>query len=84
MSWETKWITEVYIRPNAASKEEVTEYLSYDLGDILGDLGGYLGLFLGWSLLSMTLFVPTILRQIWSIIILARNKKDHALKLTNL
>ena len=61
--WASDWISEVFIQPNSAPRQEVTEYLSYDLGDILGDLGGYLGLFLGWSLLSITLSVPNMIRH---------------------
>ena len=54
---------------------KVTEYLSYDLGDVQGDLGGYLGLCLGWSLLSMTLNIPIIVRKIWSTIIIAKKQQ---------
>jgi hypothetical protein len=56
--WSTEWISEVFIQP--------IEYLSYDLGGIIGDLGGHLGLFLGWSLLSITLYIGTLLRKIGS------------------
>ena len=66
--WEKEWISEVFIQPNAASMEEVVEYLVYGVGDFIGDLGGYLGLFLGWSILSMTINIPGLLKQIWLII----------------
>jgi hypothetical protein len=66
--WETEWISEVFIQPSSSSREEIIEYLSYDLGDIVGDLGGYLGLFLGWSLLSVTLYIPKISSKMWSTI----------------
>ena len=61
--WQKKWISEVYIQANSASREEMTEYYSYDLGDMIGDLGGYLGLFLGWSLLSMITYLPEFSRK---------------------
>ena len=73
-TWATDWISEVYIQPNSAPRQELLEYLSYDLGDLLGDLGGYLGLFLGWSLLSLTLYIPTILKHISVAFNLWRNK----------
>ena len=76
MIWETKWISEVFIQPSSSSREEVIEYLSYDLGDIIGDLGGYLGLFLGWSLLSVTLYIPRILCKIWSNMKVLLNDKN--------
>ena len=66
--WEIEWISEIVIQPSSSSREEVIEYLSYDLGDIIGDLGGYLGLFLGWSLLSVTLYIPRISTKVWSTI----------------
>ena len=66
ISWEKKWISEVYIQAGSTSREEDIEHLAYDLGDIIADLGGYLGLFLGWSLLSMTFYFAQLLRNILS------------------
>ena len=66
INWENEWVSEVYIQSGSNKREEIVEYLSYDLGDIIGDLGGYLGLFLGWSLLSMTNYVQHLFRKIFS------------------
>ena len=63
--WEKKWMSEVFIKPNGAFEEENIEYLVYDVADMIGNLGGYLGLFLGWSLLSLSLYVPQVTRKIW-------------------
>jgi hypothetical protein len=57
-NWNVHWISEVFQQPSTSSMEEVIEYLSYDLGD----LGGYLG----WSLLSVALFIATLVSKIRS------------------
>ena len=53
-----KWTSEVFIEA-FDDVEESTEYLAYDLNDLVGSVGGYLGLFLGWSLLGLTVQFST-------------------------
>ena len=72
-----KWISEIFLQPNGALEEEDIEYLVYDVSDLLGDLGGYLGLFLGWSLLSVSLYVPLLTRQIWNKIMEKNTKQSQ-------
>ena len=54
-----KWTSEVFIEA-FDDVEESTEYLAYDLNDLVGSVGGYLGLFLGWSLLGLSQGVFTV------------------------
>ena len=54
-----KWTSEVFIEA-FDDVEESTEYLAYDLNDLVGSVGGYLGLFLGWSLLGLTVQFSTV------------------------
>ena len=64
ISWDTNWISDVYIVAESDAEEVENEYYAYDSGDLLGDLGGFLGLFLGGSFLSMFLSIPTLWRFI--------------------
>ena len=58
-------MSEVFIQKRGPFEEENIEYPVYDVGDMLGDLGGYLGLFLGWSLLSVSLYIPIVTKKVW-------------------
>ena len=52
-NWTSNWTAEVYVQPKSNLIQYSTEYLFYDLTDLLSSFGGNLGLFLGWSILSV-------------------------------
>ena len=52
-NWTSNWTAEVYVQPKSNLVEHSTEYLFYDINDLLSSFGGNLGLFLGWSILSV-------------------------------
>ena len=42
-----------YLKNLLCTYNSRTQYLSYDMRDLIGAVGGYFGLFLGWSFLSI-------------------------------
>ena len=73
--WNTQWISEVFVQPAADYIEEVIEYKTYDLANLIGDIGGYLGLLLGWSFLSVVLGVPAMVKPIMYFVSYKKPKK---------
>ena len=53
LTWDVNHISEVFLTMRGSTVEEITEYISYDVGDMFGDVGGYVGMLLVWSLLSI-------------------------------
>ena len=61
-------MSEVYLQPDGPFRREVIEHLNYDGSDFIGDIGGNLGLFLGWSLISISFYLPVIFRLLRSLL----------------
>ena len=55
---ETKWVSSLFLLPQAAAVKNIVERYQYTISDLLADFGSYIGLFLGWSLLSMSKDIP--------------------------
>ena len=59
VDWRTDWISSLYLMPQYPGMAYQVEKYEFGPSDLFSDVGSYLGLFLGWSLLSISINIPT-------------------------
>ena len=56
---KTDWMSSFYFMPKSSTFKYVVEKYEYGISELQADFGSYL--FLGWSLLTITEYIPVVL-----------------------